>query len=80
MQRMRAKAKVKSSPGVPQECPSEKKCDLRDPSVPPAYEWARHMFSLVLSDGKDWLCPVCGHRWPRKPGEQSAAEAAQAQA
>lgn len=50
---------------LPQECP-KCKADLSDPSVPHEQRLFRHLFSLVLSDGADWLCPVCGHRWRRR--------------
>lgn len=58
-------AKETRKHAVPQECP-DCKADLSDPSVPESHRLFRHMFSLALSDGPDWLCPVCGHRWRRR--------------
>lgn len=66
MRRSAVAQKLRRTVRVPQECPApDCGVDLTDPSVPHEFRHLAHQFSLVLSDGNDWLCPVCGHRWPR---------------
>lgn len=53
---------------TPQECPNPK-CgvSLADPGVPEEYSGYSEQFTLALTDSetKEWVCPVCKHRWPR---------------